>query len=79
MDKEESKLDLLNGRPRANYRDFGLYGHILREILNASSLLAVAVEVDTGRHVSNNKWKTSLLIGYELRRRRSYPRIGEEY
>ncbi|KAA0062892.1 ribosomal protein S14 [Cucumis melo var. makuwa] len=49
LDKEESKLDLLNGRPRANYRDFGLYGHILREILNASSLLAVAVEVDTDR------------------------------
>lgn len=40
----------LTGRPRANYRDFGLYGHTLREILNASSLLAVAVEVDICRH-----------------------------
>ncbi|XLS53572.1 hypothetical protein HN51_046785 [Arachis hypogaea] len=28
----------LTGRPRANYRDFGLSGHILREMVNASLL-----------------------------------------
>ncbi|KAL1359544.1 hypothetical protein HN51_004858 [Arachis hypogaea] len=29
----------LTGRPRANYRDFGLSGHILREMVNASLLI----------------------------------------
>ena len=28
----------LTGRPRANYRDFGLSGHILREMVNACLL-----------------------------------------
>ena len=28
----------LTGRPRANYRDFGLSGHVLREIVNGCLL-----------------------------------------